>query len=349
MRRYKVAVLGATGLVGQRFIQLLVDHPYFELSDLTASERSAGKKYVEVGKWYLDEPMPDKVKDVEVKDTDPKNVDADIVFSALPSSIANEAEPSFAKAGFVVASNASSFRMAEDVPLLIPEVNPNHLDLLDVQRKNRGWDGCIMTNPNCSTIMVILSLKPIFDEFGLKNLFVSTMQGVSGAGYSGVASMGIIDNLIPYIPSEEEKVEEEGMKIFGEFDGNEIKEASFKVSASCNRVPVIDGHTECAFVETERACSLDEVRDAFSNFKAKPQELNLPTAPKNPIIVSEEDDRPQPRLDRMSQGGMAVTVGRIREDPIVNFKYTVMGHNTIRGAAGASVLNAELLLKTKGI
>ncbi len=349
MRRYKVAVLGATGLVGQRFIQLLADHPYFELADLTASERSAGKSYVEVGKWYLDEPMPDRARNVEVKATDPKNVDADIVFSALPSAIAKKAESSFAEAGFVVASNASAYRMGEDVPLLIPEVNPDHLDILEVLRKNRGWDGCIITNPNCSTIVAFLSLKPIYDEFGLKNIFISTMQGVSGAGYDGVVSMAMIDNLIPFIKDEEEKVELEGMKIFGEFDGKAVKDADFTVSASCNRVPVLDGHTESIFVETEKDCDLDAVRDAFANFQAVPQELKLPTAPKNPIIVSDEADRPQPRLDRMRQGGMAVTVGGIRDDPILTFKYTVMGHNTIRGAAGASVLNAELLLETKGI
>ncbi|MFQ5815220.1 MAG: aspartate-semialdehyde dehydrogenase [Candidatus Hydrothermarchaeaceae archaeon] len=349
MQRYKVAVLGATGLVGQRFIQLLADHPYFELADITASERSAGKNYVEVSKWYLDEPMPDKVKDMEVKDTEPKEVDADIVFSALPSDIAKKVEPRFADAGFVVASNASAYRSEKDFPLLIPEVNPDHLGILDVQRKKRGWDGGIITNPNCTMIMAFLSLKPVYDEFGIKNLFITSMQGVSGAGYDGVPSMAIIDNLIPFIKNEEEKLEMEGLKIFGEFDGKVIKDAGFKVSASCNRVPVLDGHTESVFVETEKAFDLDEVRRAFADFKALPQKLKLPTAPQNPIIVRDEDDRPQPRLDRMSQRGMAVTVGRIREDPILTFKYTVMGHNTIRGAAGASVLNAELLLETRGI
>ncbi len=349
MQKIKVAVLGATGMVGQRFIQLLADHPFFKLTGITASERSAGKKYAEVGKWYLDEPMPEKIRSMEVKDTEPKKVDADIVFSALPADIAKEMEPRFAEAGFIVASNASSYRMEKDVPLLIPEVNPDHLGLLDVQKKRRGWDGCIITNPNCTTIMAILSLKPIYDEFGIKNLFITSMQGLSGAGYDGVPSMAIVDNLIPFIKKEEEKLQIEGLKIFGDFDGKKIKNARFRISASCNRVPVLEGHTESVFVETEKACGLDDVKKAFADFKALPQKLKLPTAPQPPIIVRDEEDRPQPRLDRMSGRGMAVTVGRIRKDPILTFKYTVLGHNTIRGAAGASVLNAELLLKTKGI
>jgi aspartate-semialdehyde dehydrogenase len=349
MRQYKVAVLGATGLVGQRFIQLLANHDYFKLVDITASEKSAGKKYPEVSKWYLDEPMPAMVKNMDVKETEPKMVDADIVFSALPSGIAREVEPRFASEGFVVASNASAYRMEEDVPLLIPEVNSEHLEMLDVQKKNRGWDGGIITNPNCTTIVAFLSLKPIYDKFGIKNLVITSMQGVSGAGYDGVSSMAIIDNLIPFIKNEEKKLELEGLKIFGEFNGKTIKNAGFKVSASCNRVPVLDGHTESVFVETERACDLDEVKMTFASFSAIPQKLKLPTAPRNPIVVRDEVDRPQPRMDRMNQRGMAVSVGRIRRDPIFTFKYTVMGHNTIRGAAGASVLNAELLIEIRGI
>ena len=350
METINVAVLGATGMVGQRFIQGLVGHPFFEISDLTASSKSAGKPYSKATRWYLDEHIPDEVKDIIVKDTKPENVKADIVFSALPSGIAKVVEPEFAKSGATVASNASAYRMAEDVPLLIPEVNPEHLEMLEVQRENRGWDGAIITNPNCSTVMGVLPLKPIYDNFGIDHVFVSTMQAVSGAGYAGVPSMAILDNLIPFINKEEEKVEMEGLKILGEFDGSKIVPADFTVSASCNRVAVIDGHTESVFVKTRDASDrggidIRAVKRVMREFKAIPQELGLPTAPENPVIVREEADRPQPRLDRGTQNGMAVTVGRVREDPILDFKFTCMGHNTIRGAAGASILNAELLVK----
>jgi aspartate-semialdehyde dehydrogenase len=237
--------------------------------------------------------------------------------------------------------------MEEDIPLLIPEINPEHLDMIEVQKERRGWEGCIITNPTCSTIMGILSLKPIYDKFGIEKTFITTMQALSGAGYAGVPSMGITDNLIPFIKGEEEKVESEGMKILGRFNGEEIIPADIKISASCNRVAVLDGHTEAIFVETKKESSAEEVKKAMKNFKALPQEFRLPTAPKTPIIVREEMDRPQPRLDRLVQKGMAITVGRVREDPILDFKYIAMGHNTIRGAAGASVLNAELLVKTR--
>lgn len=338
----KVAVLGATGMVGQRFVQLLAGHPFFELTDLCASEKSAYKRYREAAKWILDSPMPKEVADIEVKTLEPKKLDAEIVFSALPRKVAEENEPKFAEAGFVVASNASAYRMEKDVPLIIPEVNPGHLDLIEAQRTNRGWDGAIITNPNCTTIMAILPLKPIYEKFGLKRVIVTSMQAISGAGYAGVFSMAILDNVIPFIKGEEEKVESEGLKILGKLKGGKIENANFKISASCNRVHVLDGHTESIFVETEKKCSLYEFKEALENFKALPQELKLPTAPQNPIIVREEEDRPQPRLDRMVQKGMSVTVGRIREDPIFDFKFTAMGHNTIRGAAGASILNAEL-------
>ncbi|MFQ5887967.1 MAG: aspartate-semialdehyde dehydrogenase [Candidatus Hydrothermarchaeales archaeon] len=343
----KVAVLGATGMVGQRFIEMLEGHPFFELTDLAASSRSAGKTYKEAAKWYLDGEMPDDLKDRVVKEINPKEVDANIVFSALPSSVAKDVEPAFAKEGFIVASNASAYRTAPDVPILIPEVNPEHLDMLKLQKKNRGWDGCIITNPNCTVVMFTLSLKPIFDKFGLKAIFLASMQALSGAGYSGVPSMAIQDNVIPYISGEEEKVETEILKIYGEFNGSEVTLPDFKVSTSCNRVPVVDGHTESVFVKTERECSIEDVKSVMADFKALPQELNLPSAPKKPIIVKDEEDRPQPRLDRMSERGMAVTVGRVRKDPILDFKYTVLGHNTIRGAAGASVLNAEILVKAR--
>jgi len=345
LMKIKVAVLGATGMVGQRFIQPLVDHPFFELSCLAASGRSAGKPYKEATKWVLDENMPEGIGDTVVVACDPKEVDADIVFSALPSSIAKEVEPAFAKAGFIVASNASTYRMGPDIPLLIPEVNPEHLDMIEVQKKNHGWDGCIVTNPNCSTIMAILSMKPVFDAFGIESAFVATMQAISGAGYSGVKSMAILDNVIPFIGGEEDKVETEGQKLLGKFNGEKIEFADFKVSASCNRVHVLDGHTENVFLKTREPCTPEDVKKVMRDFKALPQELKLPTAPENPIIVREEPDRPQPRLDRGAGNGMSVTVGRVRKDSIFDVKYTVMGHNTIRGAAGASILNAELIYK----
>jgi aspartate-semialdehyde dehydrogenase len=345
----EVAVLGATGMVGQRFIERLANHPFFELSDLAASSRSAGKKYGEAAKWVLGSAMPEKVKGAVIKEVDPKKIKAEIVFSALPSEIAREVEPKFAREGFVVASNASAYRTEKDVPIMVPEINPEHLDLLEVQKENRRWDGCIFTDPNCTIATAILSLKPIYDKFGIKSVFIATMQAVSGAGYTGVPSMAITENVIPFIKNEEKKVETEGLKILGKFDGEKILPANFRVSASCNRVPVIDGHTESIFVETKKKCSIDEVKKVMKNFRGLPQKLKLPTAPENPIIVKEEEDRPQPRLDRYSQNGMAVTVGRIREDPILDFKYTVLGHNTIRGAAGNSVLSAELLVKTKKI
>lgn len=343
----EVAVLGATGMVGQRFIERLVDHPYFELTALAASEKSAGKRYSEAAKWCLSGEMPSEVRDTVVTEVEPKKVKADIVFSALPSAIAKEVEPKFAEEGFIVASNASAYRMAEDVPLLIPEVNPEHLELIEVQRERRRWEGAIITNPNCTTIMAVLSMKPLYDAYGIEKAFITSMQGLSGAGYNGVPSMAIMDNVIPFIKGEEEKVESEGRKIFGRFNGSEIEPAQLSISASCNRVPVLDGHTEAIFIKAARKLDIEGVKKVMREFKGLPQKLKLPTAPENPIIVREEGDRPQPRLDRMSQGGMAVSVGRVRRCPVLDFKYIAMGHNTIRGAAGASVLNAELLYKTK--
>jgi|TARA_B100001964_G_C14258358_1_gene613714 aspartate-semialdehyde dehydrogenase len=344
-----VAVLGATGMVGQRFIEGLLNHPSFNLTTLAASSKSAGKRYSKVAKWYLQGEMPSEVKDTVVVEVDPKKIRADIVFSALPSAIAKEVEPKFAEEGSIVASNASSFRMDEDVPLIIPEVNPDHLNLIEVQRERRGWDGAIITNPNCTVIMGALSMKPIQDNFGIENVILTSMQALSGAGYSGIPSMSIVDNVIPYIKGEEEKVEEESRKIFGEFNGSVIEEADLNISASCNRVAVLDGHTESIFIKTKRSWNIAEIKKVMQNFKGLPQELNLPTSPANPIIVKDEVDRPQPRLDRLVDGGMAVSVGQIRKCSIMDFKYTVMGHNTIRGAAGASILNAELLCKTNRI
>lgn len=340
MAKIKVGVLGATGNVGQRFIQALDNHPWFEISALAASERSAGKKYGEVADWKIGTEIPEAVEDIEVVTIDPKKIDADIVFSALPADLAKTIEPAFAQEGFVVASNAASFRMEEDIPLAIPEVNPDHLGLIDVQKKNRKWDGCIITNPNCSTIMMAVTLKPLL-QFGIESINVATMQAISGAGYNGIYAMSIYDNVVPYIGGEEEKIQSETLKIFGDFDGSKVKNAPFKVSASCHRVPVIDGHTEAVWTTLAKNPKPEDVRDAFLKFD--PGLSHLPTEPKHPIIVRDEPDRPQPRLDRDMGKGMSVSVGRIRE----GIRYVALGHNTIRGAAGASVLNAELL-KEKG-
>lgn len=336
MATVKAGILGATGAVGQRFVEALANHPWFEITALAASERSAGKTYREAAGWRLDTAMPESVENIEVVPVDPKAVDADVVFSALPADLALTVEPEFAKAGFAVASNASSYRMEKDIPLVIPEVNPEHLGLIEVQQDTRGWDGYIITNPNCSTIVMTITLKPLM-QFGLETIQVATMQAISGAGFSGVSAMAIYDNIIPYIGSEEKKMETEPLKLLGEFNGSEIVPADVKVSASCNRVPVIDGHTEAIWAGLREKPTPEEVREAFLKFDPKLGEL--PSEPRKALIVRDEVDRPQPRLDRNMGKGMSVSVGRIRE----GIRYIAMGHNTIRGAAGASVLNAELL------
>jgi aspartate-semialdehyde dehydrogenase len=336
MAAVKAGILGATGAVGQRFIEALANHPWFEITALAASERSAGKTYKKAANWRLDNPMPENVADIEVVPVDPKAVDADVVFSALPADLALTVEPDFAKAGFAVASNASAYRMETDIPLVIPEVNPEHLGLLEVQQDNRGWDGYIITNPNCSTIVMTVSLKPLM-QFGLESIQVATMQAISGAGFAGIPAMAIYDNVVPYIGSEEKKMETEPLKLLGEFNGSEVLPADIKFSASCHRVPVIDGHTEAIWAGMEANPSPEEVREAFLNFD--PKLGDLPSEPEKALIVRDEVDRPQPRLDRNMGNGMSVSVGRIRE----GIRYIAMGHNTIRGAAGASVLNAELL------
>lgn len=338
----KAGILGATGNVGQRFIQLLSNHPWFEITALAASERSAGKQYEQVAKWRLDTDLPEEVKGLTVVPTKPGAIDADIVFSALPAEEALTIEKDFAKAGFVVASNASSHRMEKDIPLVIPEVNPEHLGLIDVQKKNRKWDGCIVTNPNCSTIMMVMTLKPLM-KFGIEDIHVSTMQAVSGAGYEGVPSMAIMDNIIPYIGQEEHKMETEPLKLLGTFDGQAIRDAPFWISAACHRVPVLDGHTMSIWMRSKANPTPEQVKDAFLMFD--PGLADLPTSPKKAIIVREEPDRPQPRMDRNQGNGMSVSVGRIRPGKGNSIQYVCMGHNTIRGAAGASILNAELLKK----
>ena len=346
----KTAVLGATGTVGQIFIQLLSGHPWFEVSVVAASERSTGLKYSEAAKWRLPTPIPENVSNLEVVDIEPKAVrnieDVDVVFSALPSEVAGKTEESFAEAGYFVVSNASSHRMDPDVPLLNPEVNCDHVSLIDEQRKRRKWSGAIVTNPNCSTTVLTLSMKPIYDNFGIEKMIVSTMQAISGAGYPGVASLDIVDNVIPFIKDEEEKMQIETLKIFG----SPSKPADFKISASCHRVPTLDGHMEAVFIETKREADPESVMRAMEKFVGEPQKLKLPTAPANPIVVKHSEDRPQTRLDRMEGGGMSVVVGRVRKDSVLKgVKYIVLGHNTIRGAAGCGVLNAEYLKAKKYI
>ena len=341
----KVAILGATGAVGQRFIQLLQGHPWFEIEVLAASERSAQKKYRKACNWILESEMPQNIGETRVVDTSVQSVEnaakVDLIFSSLPADIAGPVEEEFAKK-YPVFSKASVHRLEEDVPLLIPEVNPDHLALIPIQKRERGWNGFISTDPNCSTIQLVMTLKPLM-TFGLKEVVVSTMQALSGAGYPGVASLDIVDNLIPYISKEEEKIETEPLKILGTFDGNRVRQANVTISASCNRVAVKDGHTESVFVKLEGKPTIEEVKEAFGNFNGEPQALRLPSAPEKPIVVREEANRPQPRYDRNEGNGMSVVVGRMRKDPLMTLKYTCLGHNTIRGAAGAAILSAELM------
>ena len=343
-RKFRAGVLGATGMVGQRFVHMLANHPWFELADLAASERSSGKRYADVVKWHLDSPVPEVARDLVVKDLAP-NLDCDFVFSALDSGVAGPAEEEFARAGYPVLSNSRNHRMDEDVPLLIPEVNAGHLDAIPVQQKNRAYDaGFIVTNPNCSTAGLVLVLKPLADAFGLEKIFVVTMQAVSGAGYPGVASLDATDNLIPFIGGEEEKIEAETLKLLGRFESDSIQDAAITVSAQCNRVNVSEGHTASIRVKLTQPASLDEMRATLASFAAEPQSLKLHSAPENPVIVRREPDRPQPRLDRNAGNGMSVTVGRIMPDKVFDYRFVALGHNTIRGAAGAAILNAELLV-----
>jgi aspartate-semialdehyde dehydrogenase len=334
-----VAVLGATGNVGQRFVEELADHPWFNLTTLAASDRSAGKPYGSIVKWRLDTPFPEKIGKIKVVPTSPKAMkNVDLVFSALPAEIATGVEQEFADAGIAVCSNASSHRMNPMIPLVVPEVNPEHLGLIDVQ-KDAGQDGFIVTNPNCSTIMMVTALAPL-RIFRFTDVRVATMQAISGAGFEGVAAMAIYDNVIPYIGKEEEKMESETLKIMGTLKGKKVVNAPFKVSASCHRVPVIDGHTMAVWVDIKEP--VEKLKKAYRDYK--PPIKGLPTQPKESVhFFDEEPDRPQPRLDRMRGNGMTVSVGRLRE----GIRFVAMGHNTIRGAAGASVLNAELIVKKK--
>jgi aspartate-semialdehyde dehydrogenase len=338
-----VGVLGATGAVGQKFVTLLEDHPWFELVELAASDRSAGKRFKEAVTWRQYKAIPASVKDTTVKPCEP-TLDCRVVFSGLDASVAGEVEENFARAGYIVVSNSRNHRMDDDVPLLIPEVNPEHLDLIKVQRERRGWSGAIVTNPNCSTIGLVMALAPLDRAFGVKRLIVMTMQALSGAGYPGPPAIDMLGNVIPHIGGgEEQKVETEPRKIMGTFDRDHIQFADFVISAHTNRVFVEDGHMECVSVELERKATPDEVARALSEFKSLPQELKLPSAPARPVIVTDEKDRPQPRLDRDAGEGMSAVVGRIRECPVFDIRFVVLSHNTIRGAAGAAILNAELM------
>jgi aspartate-semialdehyde dehydrogenase len=340
----KVAILGATGMVGQRFIQLLQGHPWFEIAALTGSERTAGRSYGEACQWVLDDEMPASVRNLPILGSE-DSLDTPLVFSALPSSAAEALEGRLAAAGHIVCSNASSYRMAPDVPLLIPEVNPEHLELIDTQRKRRGWSGAIVTNPNCTSTPVTMALRPLVDAFGVSKLLIVSMQALSGAGYPGVSSYDAMDNVIPFIGGEEVKVEREPQKMLGTLQGDSVAPAGFAVSAHCNRVPVLEGHLECLSVALERKTTPDEVVAVLRSFRALPQELNLPSAPPQPVIVRDEPDRPQSRRDRDAGGGMSTVVGRVRPCPILDYKLVALAHNTIRGAAGGSVLNAELMVQ----
>jgi aspartate-semialdehyde dehydrogenase len=338
-------VLGATGTVGQRFITLLENHPYFQLTEVAASERSSGKTYEEAvaGRWKVSGDIPEKFKGMTVQEVKP-GLDCRVVFSAMDASVAGPAEEEFAGAGYCVFSNARSHRYDTDVPILLPEINAEHAAVIEYQRKNRGWKGFIVTNSNCSTMGLVIPLKPLDLAFGLEAVNVVTMQAVSGAGYPGVSSLDIIDNVIPYISGEEPKMERESLKMLGRLEaGKTFVDGSFKISAQCNRVFVLDGHLECTSVGLKKKPGVEEFTAALAEFRGRPQELKLPSAPDPLIVVRPEEDRPQPRFDRDHGAGMSVTVGRIRPCSVLDFKLLILSHNTVRGAAGASVLNAEFL------
>ncbi len=349
MNRIPVGILGATGTVGQRFVQLLAGHPWFRVAALAASERTAGKRYADACHWLLSTPIPDGVCDLVVHPVG-SELDCRVVFSALPSAVARTVEARLAQEGYAVCSNASAHRMDADVPLVIPEVNPDHTALIGAQRQRRGWKGFIVTSANCSTTQLALALKPLQDASGLRKVSVVTMQAISGAGYPGVPAMDILGNVIPFIGGEEDKMERESLKLLGMLQGERVIDAPFVVGAQCNRVPVRDGHTECVSVGFARQTNADEVIAALETFRGPPEVAELPSTPAQPVIVQTEDDRPQPLrdLDRApttgdSARGMPIVVGRVRPCPVLGVKFVVVGHNTLRGAAGGAIHNAELL------
>jgi aspartate-semialdehyde dehydrogenase len=342
-RRIPVAVLGATGAVGQTFVRLLDGHPWFELVAVAASERSAGRRYADATRW-IGEAMPSSVSHMPVVACSPPEVNAQIVFSALDANVAGETEEAFAKAGRIVLSNARNHRMDADVPLLIPEVNAGQLALLEVQRRERGWSGAIVTNANCAAIVIAMALAPLHERFGVRQLFVSTMQAVSGAGYPGVPSLDILGNVIPFIAGEEEKIEAELRKLLGDIDGERLIDADFAVSVHANRVPVEHGHTACMSVALGRRVPPEEALEVLQAWTVSPEIAALPSAPERALLVTGATDRPQPRRDVDTGRGMTVVIGRVRADPLVDLRMVAMGHNTVRGAAGASLLNAELMV-----
>jgi aspartate-semialdehyde dehydrogenase len=348
-QRIPVAVLGATGMVGQRFIELLQDHPWFELTALAASEQHGGRPYSQVSRWRLSGDMPAAVAQVPVQPCRPDALSGSgvkIVFSALPGEVAGEVESACAQAGMAVFSNAKNYRMAPDVPLLIPEVNADHAAAIVQQRKLRGWTGSIVTNANCSATPLVLALKPLQKAFGVRKVMVTTLQAISGAGYPGLPAYDILDNAIPFIGDEEEKVESETRKMLGSWEENTgFRDAPIVVSAQCNRVATREGHLECASVELEEEAGTEEVIAAWEQFVPLSQQLELPSAPRQTLVYRRENNRPQTLLDRAAGGGMTVTLGRVRRCPVLSYKFALLGHNTIRGAAGGSVLNAELCVK----
>jgi aspartate-semialdehyde dehydrogenase len=345
MTKIPVAVLGATGAVGQRFVQLLAAHPWFEIAALAGSERTAGRRYGEACHWILPDGPPEAIQDMIIAPLEP-GLGVSLVFSALPTDAARDLEPLFAGAGYVVCSNASAFREAPDVPLIVPEVNADHLKLIRAQQASRGWKGFIVTSPNCTTTGVALAVKPLHDAFDLRRVFAVSMQAVSGSGYPGVASLDILDNVLPLIDGEEEKIEREIRILLGHVQGQVRSEADIVVSAQANRVPVLDGHTICLSLQFARRPTVAEALAAFAEFRSAPVISGLPSAPQRPVHVRLEPDRPQPRRDRDTEHGTAVTVGRVRNCPLQDLRLVALVHNTLRGGAGGAVLNAELLVAT---
>lgn len=347
MSQIPVAVLGATGSVGQRFISLLDHHPWFKVVALAGSDRSVGRPYGQACRWILNDPMPPYARDMVLAPAEVEAIDARIVFSAMPADLASDIEPQFAQAGFAVCSNASAFRRAEDVPLLLPEVNAEHIQLINEQRRQRGWSGCIVTNPNCTSTGLTIALKALDDSFGVKRVFAVSLQALSGAGYPGVPSLDINDNVIPNVIGEEDKVEWEPRKMLGRLQGSKVELAEIGISAHTNRVAVTDGHTVCVSVELSQSASPELAARALREYLPPSCARDLPSTPQPVVEMRDEADRPQPRLDRLTGRGMTTVVGRLRPDPLLSLRFVVLSHNTIRGAAGASIYNAELLVREK--
>ena len=343
--RLPIGILGATGMVGQRYIQLLENHPWFEVAWLAASDRSSGKTYAEAANWRLDTPMPKRIASMTVQPATPETAPK-VIFASVDAAYARELEPRFAQAGCAVLSNSSAFRMTPNVPLVIPEINADHLHLIEEQPSRQASGGYMVTNPNCSTIGLVMALKPLEERFGIEQIFVTTMQAVSGAGYPGVPSMDILGNVVPYIGSEEEKMEAETLKLLGRLEGHTVTPLNARITAHCNRVAVEDGHTECVSIKLGnklgRKATREDILAAWAEFHPLAGK-GLPTAPDQPVEWAPQNDRPQPRLDRNRGNGMASTVGRLRPCGLLDWKFVVLSHNTIRGAAGATILNAELL------